>query len=373
MKEVVIVTDAYPRIRNAMYIAMQNYHTYPVNILIHGNNDLLNFFKLANKKLFNNEINLIFFDYFLTDPIRVTAKGLKKIFYILPDMLREKRYLREVYKKYFSQFEGCEVYVLSRGYMDFYVAKKLRRKNRIVYISSYPTEVTPVQYTPASIIDIIKLIIAKLVYGGGITLGKLPHRKGFPHISDGFMKKEIDVVISDAERDEMMKDFILHKIKLFDVANYSVMYFPQSLMDSEYIGDKATYRREIVEIFGIISKYFPENEIASKYHPGYPESEKTIVRIGDILPDYIPAEFLYDDSIKMYLGAISSAISNVENGLVVSIMDLISLKSDEDRKALKQILVDMSHSEILFPKSLDELEEILIGIGQNKDIRVPDE
>ena len=82
----------------------------------------------------------------------------------------------------------------------------------------------------------------------------------------------------------------------------------------------------MAEIISIISKYFLESEIASKYHPGYPESGKTAVKIGDVLPDYIPSEFRNNDNIKMYLGAFSTALANVEKGRVVSIVALISSK-----------------------------------------------
>lgn len=366
MKEVVISVDAYPRIRNALYAVTQNYPKYPVTILIAGNSDLLKFFSVINEKLFNSELNLEYFDLFQTAPERVTARGLKRIPYILRDIVRERRYMKELYNKHLKRFNDADVYLFNRGYIDFYLARRLRKRNRLVYISSYPTAVTPEQYNPTGLADIVKLVIANLVYGRGIALGRLPHSKGHPHMSDRFLKKEIDAVIPDEKRDEMMNDLDMSRFRVFDVARYSVIYFPQSLIETDYIVDKDTYRREVGEIFGIISKYYPENEIASKYHPGYPEAEKTVVKTGDVLPDYIPAEFLYNDGVKMYLGAFSSAIANVEQGLVVSIMDLISFKSNEMKETIKKILVDMSRSEILFPKSLEEFEKILISIGQKR-------
>jgi len=62
-----------------------------------------------------------------------------------------------------------------------------------------------------------------------------------------------------------------------------------------------------------LSKYFPENEIARKYHPHSP-GDKTMIKTGDVLPDFIPAEFLYNDNVKIYLSLFSGSIANVENG-----------------------------------------------------------
>ena len=248
--------------------------------------------------------------------------------------------------------------------MDFYVVKKLSKRNRLVYISSYPTQVTPSQYTPTNIVDLARLIIIKLIYGRDMAMGKLPPVKGSPNMTDKFMEKEIDRVIEGEERDEMMKDFDLSQFKIFDVGNYSVIYFDQNLIGSPYITDKNTFRRELAGIFDVLSKYFPEKEIARKYHPDYFRSDKTVIKIGDVLPDFIPAELLYNDNVKMYLGAYSSSIANVERGLVVSIADLITFRDDETRNQLKGILLRMSRSKILFPQSLDEFERILINIKQ---------
>lgn len=360
-REIIICADAYPRIRNTLHIVTQNYRKYPITILVAGSGDLLKFFKTVNEKLFNNEIKLVYFDLFQPDPRRAEAKGLTKILYILPDIIKERRYLQGVYDKYLSRFKECDVYIFSRGFVDFYIARRLRKRNRLIYISSYPTKVTPEQYTPLSIIDIAKLIIAKLVYGRGIALGKHPHLKGFRHMSDGFLKKKIDTVISDEGRDEMMKDFDMNRFKIFDVGKHSVIYFAQTLIEDNYIVDDDTYRREMGEIFSIISKYFPENEIAIKYHPSHSGSEKTVVKVGDVLPDYIPAELMYDDSVKIYLCIWSNSVAYVEKGLVVSIMYLISLKNNEKRNTIKEMLKDVSRSEILFPETLDEFEKILAG------------
>ncbi len=363
MEEIVICADSYLQYKNALYIATHNYQKRPITILIPGNPDLLKFFTTINERLFHNALNLVYFEPFHPDPRRAKTSGLNKIFYVLSDIIREREYLKETFDKYLAGVEGREVFFLDRGFMQFSLAKKLGERNRLVYISSYNTQVAPRQYTPTNIVDLAKLIIFKLTYGREIAICKTHHKEGFPYMPDRFMEKEFDRVIGGEERDEMLKDFELCQFKIFDTGRYSVIYFVDNLND--YESDRNALRRELAEIFNTLKKYFPEKEIAVKYHPGY-LSDNTMIEIGHVIPDFIPAELLYDDNVKMYLGACSAAISNVEKGLAVSILDLISFGNKQTREQLKEILLRTGLSKILFPKSLDEFEEILISLRSNE-------
>jgi hypothetical protein len=162
---------------------------------------------------------------------------------------------------------------------------------------------------------------------------------------------------------EMMKNFDFSQFRIFDTDNYSIIYFDDGLIEGGYVRDREVFRRELSEIFNILAKYFPEKEIARKYHPGY-GSDKTLIKIGDVLSDFIPAELLYNDNVKMYLSAFSFSLANVEKGLAVSLADLITLKDEETKNQLRQILITMSKSKILFPKSLDEFERIVSEVAK---------
>jgi len=364
LEEIVICANSYLQYKSALYIATHNYQKRPITILIPGNPDLFKFFNLINEKSFHNALKLIYFEPFHPDPRRARASGLNKVVYVLSDIIRERRYLKEAFQKYLCGIEGCELYFLDRGPMQFSLAKKLSNRNRLVYISPYDTQVAPRQYAPTNINYLARLIIFKLTYGCGIALGKLPHRaEVFPHMSARFLEKEFRRVIDGEERDEMMKGFELSQFKVLDVSRYRVIYFFDDA--SDYSGSEDAFRKELACIFDTLRKYFPESAIAYKYHPGY-RREGALTEIGDVLPDFIPAELLYDDNVKMYFGTCSAAMSNVEKGLVVSILDLISFKNSEIRERLKEILINMSRSEVLFPKSLDELEEILISLRSDE-------
>jgi len=232
-----------------------------------------------------------------------------------------------------------------------------------IYYAPYPNQAE--KYTPRNIVDLVSLIRMKLIYGCDIALGKLRYTKGFAYIPDRFMEKKVDTVINNEKRNELMKGFDLSQFRIFDTGNYSVIYFDQPLVDSGRISDAHTYQRELNEIFAVIGKHFKDEEIAHKYHPNS-SGNKVMVSIGRVLPDFIPAEFCYDDKVKIYLSTVSCSIANVEKGIAISLANLITFQSDELREQLKETLIRRSRSKILFPKSLDELEEILIKIKEQK-------
>jgi len=366
MSKIVIFTGSYPQIKNALYIATHSCSDDPITIAIPGNHDLFKFFQAINEKVFHNTINLIYLEPYRAR--RVTAKGLKKVFYVLPDIIGERRYLNEIFDKYFTGLKRAEIFFSSKCFCPytFYLLKRLSKGNKLIHICDPSMDGRRVEkFTPTNIIDWASLIILKLVYGRGIAIGKIPYTK-FPCMSDKFFNREVDKVIDREERNEMMKDFDLSQYKIFDTGNYSVIYFDEGLMEASYTKiDKNTFSRELAEIFGIILKYFPEKEIACKYHPGYP-GDKTMIKVGDVLPDFIPAELLYNDNVKMYLSGFSLSIANVEKGLAVSFADLITFIDEKLKNQLREILIQNGKSKILFPKSLDEFERILIDVKQQE-------
>jgi len=362
MKKTLIISENYTSIDTTLYLATRNGHDYPITIVIPGNHDLFKFFQVINERVFHDTLNLIYFEPYRAR--RATAKGIKKVFHVLPDIIKERRHLKEIYSRYFAELKGYELFFFSRGFsgIKFYLLKKLSKRNRLVYVSHAPPNIPPIShYIPMNITDLLRLVILKLIYGRDIAMGKFPFQKGLAYIPDRFMEKEVDKVISWQEKTEMMKGFDLSRFKIFDVGDYDVIYFSHILNPAWVSHD--TLRRELTEVFSILSKYFPEKRIASKYHPGH-KSDKTTIKVGDILPSFIPAEFLYNDNVKMYLSVWSLSIANVEKGLPVSIMYLITFKSNKMREQIREQLVQVSRSEILFPKSLEAFERILADIKQ---------
>jgi len=333
--------------------------------VISGNRNLYKLFKIINEKVFHDTLHIICFERYQGLMIAGTNNKVKKAFYILLNIIRERRYLKETYNKYFVEVRRARVFFFSKwwGNYAFYLLKKLGKTNELVYIPDPSYDVLPIEHLPpTNIVDLVILAITKLTFGHNMTVDKvLGHSVAC--IPNDFMEKEVHKVIDVKERNEMMRNFDLSQFRIFGMCKYSVVYFDQDLVEAGYIADEDTFNRELTSIFNILGKYFSQKEIACKYHPRH-SSNKTKIRIGDVLPDYVPAEFLYDDNTKLYLSVFSFAIANVEKGLAVSIADLITFENADVKHQLKEILIQRSKSTILSPKSLDEFERIVAGVSR---------
>jgi hypothetical protein len=364
MKQTVVFCGSYPQITNALYLATCNYRKCPVTIVIPAVHNLFRFFQVINDKVFQNSIKLIYLELYQSGAAAARWK-IKKVSHILPDIVKERRYLREIFNKHFTELKGAEIFFSSRCFCPytFYLLKRLSGINTLIHIGDPSLDAVKVdKFTPTNIIDWARLIILKLVYGRGITMGRLPSRD-VPCMSDKFFSSEVDKAFSQEERDEMLGDFDLSKFQVFNVDEYDVIYFAQNAAMIRKSRD--TLIRELAGVFNILCKYFPEGRIAVKYHPRG-DSDKTMISTGIVLDDFIPAECLYSDKVKMYLSPYSMSIANVGKGLVVSLLDLISVRNEEIRQLAKERLAQLSHSEILFPKSLEEFEKILIDLKEQK-------
>jgi hypothetical protein len=359
LNHVYIFCASYGEIKRTLYLAEKYSREHPIKIIIPGVHDLYLFFQeILKKNILPPSVSVIYFEHFA--PAKVKAKVILKPWHVIPDIINERRYLKAIFQKYFAATEGCDVYFCSRGFDGyiFYLIKQLSSKNRIINTSPTPPKLDPIkQYFPSNIFDLARLAVYKLTYGLDVALGKLPQLKGFIFMTDKFMAKTVDEFISWEDMDAMLKHFDYGRYRVFNTGRYRVIYFDDSSLNAGYIPDKEVYRRELKSVFDILLKYYPENEIARKYHPSYPD-DKTLITAGDILPDFIPAELLYDPNVDLYLSVYSFSLSNVEEGLAVSIGDLITFKNKEEGNTFKQNITQLSKTKILFPGSLEEFEHI---------------
>ncbi|MEK9148744.1 MAG: hypothetical protein AAB267_01715 [Candidatus Desantisbacteria bacterium] len=367
MNEVVIFCESYPQIKSALYLAVQNHDNHSVTVVIPGWQDLSKFFELVNKKVFHDTVNIIHFDIY---PGRMAKAGSRiiKALYLLPDIVKERRYLKGIFNKHFAHFRGDDVFFFGSCHnpSTYYLLKSLVKTNRLVYMPEpFYDAVSIPKSTPTTLVELVHFLRYKLVYGHDMVLGKHPLGHKIPRMPDRFFKKGIARVINRKERNEMLQSFDISQLKVLNNDDYSIMYFPEDSVEHEYIADVVDFERRLTEIFNIMGKHFSENKVALKYHPGYGESATTLP-FGTRLPDFIPAEFLYSESVEMYLGLSSMALANVEKGLAVSLIDMVSFKNETIKDRLKEILIAWSHSKIQFPKSLDEFERILIDIKGHK-------
>ena len=358
----VILCEAYRSIEYPLYILESEKPDVPVTIFITALEDLYHLFQVLNEKVLNNSLELIYYPPYKSRWRQ--KKCIKKWFYLLPDILNERCNIRRFFNNHFKDLEGATIIFSSPGYtgIKIYALRRLSKRNRLIYRKSAPPYMG--RYSPKSLRDIVTLLMYKITYSKDTQIGQYPadrpYTKGFPLMPDSFMKDSVDSVIDWSNRAELMKDFAWEKYSVFNTGDVKVIYFHQDLVD-RYVPDRDTFKRELDEIFKVVLKHFPEKEIARKYHPSH-EHNKDIVTTGEEIPVYIPAELLYSNSIKVYLGISSSAIANVRGGQAISLIELITYTDEGAKKQLKEILINSSLSEVLFPASLEELEQILIKI-----------
>ena len=365
--KIVILCESYASVKYVIYrLTHENGDTRPV-VFIPALKDLYHLFQVINEKVFHNKLELIYYPQYA--PRRATTKGIKKFLSVLPDILGERRHLKRFYNRYFARLEDAEILFPSPGFggAKIYFLRRLSKRNRLIFIDPGPPYMG--RYSPRSIRDIATLLIYKMIYGKDVQLGQWPagkfwDTKGFPFISNSFMKNSVDSVIDWSRRDEIMEDFAWEKFRVFDTGDYKVIYFHQDLVD-RFVPDRDTFSRELKSIFNVVLRHYPEREIARKYHPGH-EYNKDVIAVGEELPTYIPAEFLYDEKVQIYLAIFSWSLVNVRGGKAISLLNLITLTSDQLREEEKRMLINASRKEILFPASLEELERIISKVsGKN--------
>ena len=233
MSKLIILCTSYGEIPSTLCLAKQNYPDNSVTIASANKPNLFKFFQLVNEKVFHNNLNVIYLAYY--DSENAERKGIiAKAFDYVSDIIKERRYLNEMYNRYFAELEGCEVFFQVRpiGGNLFYLLRRLSKRNKLVYIPFYdsPQARQVRTYFPTNIADLIYFIIRKLAYGFDLAMAEQPYKKGFSYISDRFIEKKVDRIIDWEEKNEMMKGFDLSQFKVFSVGNYSVIFFDAPLL-----------------------------------------------------------------------------------------------------------------------------------------------
>lgn len=374
-KKVVIFCQSYGEIENCLYVAKHNSErNNSVTIVIPGHQDLFTLLKRINERVFHDTINIIYLKMFRPRVEKTIDTPISWAYHASINMIKERRCNRELHDKHLAGLRGTEIYFFTRFAVPYnlYFLRKLHKNNKLVYMhiarkrtfqeldKGYGEGLS--KFKPESILDLLRLIRSKIVYGLDMTLVKIRINK-VEYFPDRFMAREVDRIISEEESRELLRDLDYQEFKVFDTGNFSIIYFDQRYFYRDELVDTDTFKREINGVFNILRKYFTDEEIGIKYHPG-DYTDKTMINIGTVLDSYIPAEFLYNENVKMYLSFTSGSLGNVEKGLAVSLVDIITYRTEEIREQLREAVIRKSHSDILFPKSLEEFEKIVISVRE---------
>ncbi|MBN2240376.1 MAG: hypothetical protein JW712_11435 [Dehalococcoidales bacterium] len=355
MKGKILFCESYGSIPYVLQLIQQNYPEFPVSVVLPEHEDLCRFFQALNESVFNNYLELIYFE---SVHLTRTTNRMLKILSLPFDIVRERRYLRKLWKDYFSGKQGYNVYFLSRAYsgVKYFVLKKLSKFNRLIYLQNVKHPLM-YQHIPFTLNDHCKLIAYKLMYGTGIRLGGYSGKDSTPWISDKFMSEKVAEFLDKEKSDQLIDGFDFNPYKVFASGDYRVIFFDSPLVEVGYITDETKYKEELASIFDIIYRYYPEESVAVKYHPGY-RGETDIVRVNNILPAYIPAEFLNTDKTEIQIAISSLSLSHIKDTRNISVANLITFNTTDIRKSLIEHLIDYGNNEILFPETLDELDRM---------------
>jgi hypothetical protein len=333
--------------------------SYDIVLVIPGNEDLRKFFDFLNARVFQNKLNILFY------PSRQTpaalANKLKALSLLVPFAVEERQRLKAFYRNNLADISNRRVYFFSRHFTDsaFHFLEKLAERNTLVHIPDPAADVWNMTGPDLlNLRDWAWLLALKAVYGTKLTIWKYDGRRttGIP---DTFMKKHVESLPRET-RDRMIASVELKKYRDLFKEDFDVLYFGHAVRPEW--ADRDTLKAELNRVFKLLAEYFPASRIGHKYHPSR-KMDGSLITIGTVLPSFIPAEFLYHDNVKLYLSFWSMAIANVEKGIAMSLLDIISFKDPAQKRWLKDVLVKRSKSEILFPGSLDELESILVKRG----------
>ena len=174
------------------------------------------------------------------------------------------------------------------------------------------------------------------------------------------MAKYVDVTVPVDQRDQAQTGFEISKYTVAANKAYSIVYF-----DKDFVRDslcvEEVYQNELDKIFSIISNHVESSTLAKKYKPNRTsDRNRDRIQYGNMIPDHIPAEMLYRNDVKIYIGSTSIALANIPRGNVISIAYLLTFIQPEwrERSIANQELRKVGNT-IYYPRTLNEFESLL--------------
>ena len=351
-----IFCSSYTCVKTILYI-LEKYNWYKDRtLIISGTTDLFNFFSnIVNQNFDNTKVIYIPNNYnsnssFLSIPYKIISSRIKN---------------RILAKSINSNNEISDVFFSSKEYTSnaFYFLNKMIKKNTIIHIPDPGCDVYNMSdRKPKGLKERIKLIIIKLLYGRHLVYGYSGKEINFPlftKINESYCKKNIDIKISVNERINMLNNFNLNKYYSLGKKTYKILYF-----DKDFVRDglckEYEYQQEIEEIFNTLSEFVSSNEVGKKYKPAKSSMHnKERIKFGEIINDFYPAETLYHNDVKIYLGMTSHALANIEKGNVISMVKLITYLDPIKRERHIENQELRKKTKIYYPNSINELRILI--------------
>lgn len=296
-------------------------------------------------------------DYIQFEKVRPKVTSIYELFTL-------KKILDGLIKKIDLGKEDCFILTgIALAYDSFYLAKELAKKGKVFYkiadrkFKKYKPQLhKPIFFRGAIFRPALKLILGiDIIY---YEANKDP-RLG---IDENFLKKhDIEEYKPDIPTEEMIIEAI-KKIK----SNFREF-------DNLIIDDGGPLKN-IIKFDSMMKLYDNLFKLpigfAFKKHPSSKKHKgKAIMDFYDHfkhceeLPKYIPVELFCNNIKKNVLSIFSASLtttSQFEHLNTISLLELVDWQNESYKKEFKDHLIMASKNKILFPKSFDELKEILL-------------
>ena len=232
---------------------------------------------------------------------------------------------------------------------------RLRSKNKVIFIPDKAADGLPLKNKfPTNTRDFVKSIIYKLIYSSKASLITIEHEKT-TFISNRHLNMLTDKIIGKNQRDLELNKIDLASFNLFTDKKYEILYLGHNAYNIR--SSKKDMIETLQKVYDIVLQYFPKEKVGYKLHPG--RENDISMEFGCEIEDYIPAEFLFNEYVKIYITPYSSAISNMNDKLCISLIDLIPTKNHRLKEYIKGRLNNMSIGKLHFPKTLIDFEKLM--------------
>ena len=251
----------------------------------------------------------------------------------------------------------------TKGYSQYYLSKELSKKNKGYYKDSDRKQ--KIYKAPRSKPIFFRGVIMRFLLKTFLGLDIIYYigNNGDPilGISDEFLKKyNIDEFEPNISSEELIIDTVKnYKNNYKKIDNLLIIDDPLSMVKFDSI--RAVYNK----IYDLPLKF------ASKNHPRPIEkSEKTYSHYYDLfknyeeVPRYVPVELFCNNIRKNVIAVLSTALitaSKFQHLKAISLLELVDWYHQPSKEDFKQDFIKNSNNKIIFPKTYEELEELLMN------------
>lgn len=256
-------------------------------------------------------------------------------------ILKAKKDINDIWKKYFDTYTECKIYFFSTSYdyMTASIVKRLsqNKTNKVYYHNYYDTLTSSLKPNGFSVKRYIFSYIFRYITGVQFIHNV---RTNFPKFDISKYQIEELTVTKKTEIEERY----LYKVQ--DAERYNILLF---ISPHEY--DSLTEESRIVLINWLDAVKSKGYKIYLKGHPRLGEPEGILARTDETIPLYIPGEFI-DYKFFSYVVGISSAAlcypAQRKIATVISLLNVLELKDSKMNEKLKKYIMSYSGNTILF-------------------------